>query len=154
MWSCREREGECVEGLESNLLSCPFSNALLWWFPLAASEIWWEFSRCGILMLRLSCNNELDSCSTSVSYTYKKSCVEIQGRKMVSLGFLLQLSGHYGIIPGLQSLEFEDIYNRKYDKITFGIAWWKDMLTAKKKKKSRVFGKIVDFWTSVYKRWS
>lgn len=83
-------------------------------------------------MLRLSCNNELDSCSTSVSCTgIKKNCVEIQGTEMAPLEFLVQLSGCY------ESHQDYRVWNLKIfitenmigELIMTG---WKDMLTAKK----------------------
>lgn len=102
----------CVlKDLEPNLLNCPFSDAVLWQFPLVASEIEWVFPQCGNLMQRLNCNNELDH--VWLSYTdIKKSWVEVQGQKWFP-GISFTAIWSLWVMSGLQSMEFEGIYNRK-----------------------------------------
>lgn len=68
----------------------------------------------GVLMLMLNCNNELDLCSP----LYEEELNGSSGDRNGSPGISFTDIWLFSIMPGSQSLEFEDTYNRKYDKRT------------------------------------
>lgn len=112
--SAEVKESMCVcalKDLEPNLQNRPFSDALLWQFPLVASEIKWVFPQCRILMLRLNCNNELDHVQLSCT-DIKRAEWKFRDRNGSS-GISFTAIWSLWVMSGLQSMEFEGIYNRK-----------------------------------------